>query len=62
VTAEYDIVTVIHTQYRQDPTAAPGTLYQLTPSFDAFRVKNGKLVEHWQRHIRTGHHPGDSGR
>ena len=46
VTAECDIVTVIHKNYRQDPTAAPGKFYEVF-TFDTFRVKNGKLVEHW---------------
>jgi predicted SnoaL-like aldol condensation-catalyzing enzyme len=46
VTAECDIVTVIRKTYRQDPTAAPGTFYEAF-TFDTFRVKNGKLVEHW---------------
>jgi predicted SnoaL-like aldol condensation-catalyzing enzyme len=46
VTAECDIVTMVRKIYRQDPTAAPGTFYE-SFSFDTFRVKNGKLVEHW---------------
>ena len=46
VTAECDIVTVVHKLYRQDPTAAPGKFYEAF-TFDTFRVKNGKLVEHW---------------
>ena len=46
VTAECDIVTMVRKIYRQDPTAAPGTSYE-SFSFDTFRVKNGKLVEHW---------------
>lgn len=46
VMVECDIVTVIHKNYRQDPTAAPGTFYEVF-TFDTFRVKNGKLVEHW---------------
>jgi predicted SnoaL-like aldol condensation-catalyzing enzyme len=46
VTAECDIVTVIRKTYRQDPTATPGTFYEAF-TFDTFRVKNGKLVEHW---------------
>jgi predicted SnoaL-like aldol condensation-catalyzing enzyme len=45
VTAECDIVTVIHRNFRHDPTA-PGKLYEAF-TFDTFRVKNGKLVEHW---------------
>jgi predicted SnoaL-like aldol condensation-catalyzing enzyme len=46
VVAECDLVTAIHRNYRQDPTAAPGTFYEVF-TFDAFRVRNGKLVEHW---------------
>jgi predicted SnoaL-like aldol condensation-catalyzing enzyme len=46
VTAECDIVTTIHKVYRQDPTAEPGKFYEAF-TFDTFRVKDGKLVEHW---------------
>ncbi len=46
VVAECDIVSVIHKNYRQDPTAAPGTWYEVF-TFDTFRVQNGKLTEHW---------------
>ncbi len=46
VTAECDLVTVVHKVYRQDPTAEPGKFYEVF-TFDTFRVKNGKLVEHW---------------
>jgi predicted SnoaL-like aldol condensation-catalyzing enzyme len=46
VTAECDIVTVVHKVYRQDPTAAPGKFYEAF-TFDTFRVAKGKLVEHW---------------
>jgi predicted SnoaL-like aldol condensation-catalyzing enzyme len=46
VTAECDLVTVIHKNYRQDPTAAPGTWYEVF-TFDVFRVQKGKLIEHW---------------
>lgn len=45
VTAECDIVTVIHKQNRPDPVT-PGRFFEAF-TFDAFRVKNGKLVEHW---------------
>jgi len=39
-------VSVIHKNYRQDPTAEAGKFYEVF-TFDTFRVKNGKLVEHW---------------
>jgi predicted SnoaL-like aldol condensation-catalyzing enzyme len=50
VTAQCDIVTIVHKQYRQDPTAAPGTFYEAF-TFDTFRVKNGKLTEHWDNAV-----------
>ena len=46
VTAECDLVTIVHKNFRQDPTAAPGTWFEAY-TFDTFRVKNGKLTEHW---------------
>ena len=46
VMAECDLVTVIHKNFRQDPTAAPGTWFEAY-TFDTFRIRNGKLVEHW---------------
>lgn len=46
VTAECDIVTFVRKAYLQDPTAPPGTFYEAF-TFDSFRVRNGKLVEHW---------------
>ena len=46
VTAECDIVTVVHKTYRQDPTAEPRKFYEAF-TFDTFRVAKGKLVEHW---------------
>ncbi len=46
VTAECDIVTIIHKANRQDPTEPPGKFYEVF-TFDTFRVKDGKLVEHW---------------
>jgi predicted SnoaL-like aldol condensation-catalyzing enzyme len=36
--------------YRQDPTAAPGTWYQAY-TFDTWRVRNGKIVEHWDNAV-----------
>lgn len=46
VMAECDLVTIVHKNFRQDPTEAPGTFYEVF-TFDTFRVRNGKLVEHW---------------
>ena len=46
VTAECDLVTVIHRNNRQDPTAEAGKFYEVF-TFDTFRIRNGKLVEHW---------------
>jgi predicted SnoaL-like aldol condensation-catalyzing enzyme len=45
VTAECDIVTIVHRVYLRDPTAE-GTFYPAF-TFDSFRVTNGKLTEHW---------------
>jgi predicted SnoaL-like aldol condensation-catalyzing enzyme len=49
VTAECDIVTMVHKQNRPDPTA-PGKFYEAF-TFDTFRVKDGKLVEHWDNAV-----------
>ncbi|MGE0591618.1 MAG: hypothetical protein AB7G23_00655 [Vicinamibacterales bacterium] len=46
VMAECDIVFALRKANVQDPTAAPGTFYEQF-RFDAFRIRNGKLVEHW---------------
>ena len=61
VTAECDIVSVIHKGYRQDPTAEPGKFYEVF-TFDTFRVKNGKLVEHWDGAVINPPAPGWSSR
>ena len=45
VLTECDITVAIHRNWRQDPVT-PGRWYEAY-TFDAFRVKNGKLVEHW---------------
>jgi predicted SnoaL-like aldol condensation-catalyzing enzyme len=46
VTAECDLVTVVHKLYRPMPGAEEGKFYEFF-TFDTFRVKNGKLIEHW---------------
>ena len=46
LTAECDLVTAIVENTANDPTAPPGTRYQRF-DFDTFRVRGGKLVEHW---------------
>ena len=46
VLAQCDIVAIIHKVYRQDPAAPPGKFYE-SFTFDAYRVKDGKVVEHW---------------
>jgi predicted SnoaL-like aldol condensation-catalyzing enzyme len=46
VLAECDLVTAIIKNTPRDPTASRGTTYERF-SFDTFRVRNGKLVEHW---------------
>lgn len=46
VTAECDLVTAIVQNTRPDPTAPQGTTYERF-GFDTFRVRGGKLVEHW---------------
>ena len=45
VIAEGDLVTIIHKNYRPDPTA-PGQFFEAF-TFDIFRIKDGKLYEHW---------------
>ena len=40
-----DLTIAIHKQWRPDPVT-PGRFFEAF-TFDAFRVKNGKLVEHW---------------
>jgi len=51
-TAECDLVTAIVRNTRPDPTASPGTTYERY-SFDTFRVRGGKLVEHWDDQVIT---------
>ena len=46
VMAECDLVTVVVKATVQDPTAAPGAKYEVF-GWDTFRIRNGKIVEHW---------------
>jgi predicted SnoaL-like aldol condensation-catalyzing enzyme len=46
VMAECDLVTAIIRNTRPDPTRPSGTTYEQF-SFDTFRVRNGRLTEHW---------------
>ena len=41
--AECDLVTVIHKNYRQDPTAPPGTWFE-SFTFDTIRKRSRKQV------------------
>ena len=60
--AECDLVTIVHKNFRQDPTAPAGTFYEVF-TFDTFRVRNGKLVEHWDGAvINPPAAPGSGGR
>jgi predicted SnoaL-like aldol condensation-catalyzing enzyme len=45
VTAEGDLVTFIFKEATPDPTDKSKTYDRYT--FDMFRIKNGKIVEHW---------------
>jgi len=46
VLAEGDLVFVMSQQYRRDPTVTAVTFYPAY-TWDVFRVRNGKLYEHW---------------
>jgi predicted SnoaL-like aldol condensation-catalyzing enzyme len=50
VVAECDIVTIVRNAYRQDPTAKPGMFYEYF-TFDTYRIKNGKVIEHWDGNV-----------
>jgi predicted SnoaL-like aldol condensation-catalyzing enzyme len=46
VLAEGDLVFIMRQQFRQDPTKEPGNFYEAF-AWDTFRIKDGKLYEHW---------------
>jgi predicted SnoaL-like aldol condensation-catalyzing enzyme len=46
VFTDCDTTTILHQVWLQEPGAAPGTWYEAY-TFDTFRVRNGKFVEHW---------------
>jgi predicted SnoaL-like aldol condensation-catalyzing enzyme len=46
VMAEGDLVTILQERNVQDPTAPAGTWYKQY-WFDTFRIRDGKLYEHW---------------
>jgi predicted SnoaL-like aldol condensation-catalyzing enzyme len=50
IIAECDMVTIIRETWRQDPTAPPGTWYAAYP-YDTWRLRNGKLLEHWDANL-----------
>jgi len=59
VTTECDITVVIHKANRPDPTT-PGRFFEAF-TFDAFRVRNGKLVEHWDTAVINPPAPAGGG-
>ena len=60
-TLPHDLETIIHKNHRQDPTAAAGVFYEVF-TFDTFRVRNGKLVEHWDGAVINPPAPAAPGR
>lgn len=44
--AECDIVMAVNKRSKPDPTSPSGKMYDYY-TFDTFRVRDGKLVEHW---------------
>jgi predicted SnoaL-like aldol condensation-catalyzing enzyme len=48
ITADGDLVTVMSVDNENDP-GKPGAKYT-TSHFDMFRLKNGRIIEHWDDH------------
>jgi predicted SnoaL-like aldol condensation-catalyzing enzyme len=61
VMAQCEVLTIIHKTYRQDPTAEPGNFYEAF-TFDAYRVKDGKVVEHWDDAVINPPVPAGAGK
>jgi predicted SnoaL-like aldol condensation-catalyzing enzyme len=57
VTAECDIVTLIHKMNMQDADGKPFEFF----TFDTFRVKDGKLTEHWDGSMLPQRRPQGQG-
>jgi predicted SnoaL-like aldol condensation-catalyzing enzyme len=56
VMAEGDLVTLIQRIPRQDATGKPYDSFW----FDTLRIKDGKLVEHWDNALKPGNNPAPS--
>jgi len=59
VTTECDVTTVVHRNWRQDPNT-PGRWFEAF-TFDTFKVKDGKLVEHWDSAVIAPPNPAAGG-
>ena len=57
VMAECDLVTIIPRTSVRIRRRRPGTFYEVF-TFDTFRVRNGKLVEHWDGAVINPPAPG----
>jgi len=58
VLAEGDLVFVMSQQYRRDPTIATSVVFYPAYTWDVFRVRNGKLYEHWDGATINSRPPG----
>ena len=61
VLAEGDLVFIMRQQFRQDPIKEPGNFYELF-AWDTFRIKDGKLYEHWDGAVINPPAPAAGGR